>query len=1332
MARARAAQARAVNAALNAAYGDGATTFTSDRAAKGDLPRNFRALRGAHYAVYGADYYLSAAEFVLLPDGTITPPFIEVRNLQPAHDRDKTARLALFAASGDKKYNRMSGGVAAEMDIHFAGVTPLPPPPPADLPPQVELYLGPYHAQNTEGVVAHPQRGASVEKVWRGRARPVMLKARLHDRHSGESVAATSDIRLQLADLPPVLLAADQASRTYTFNAGKNERVYAPMPRTLTIAAGESSAATANFVIFPPLNADAPEEFSVVLPAPRIVTAAGAPAGGEITAFGRSVKLLHLDGASVQVNVAIPASDMARVFDPLIPDMQRLTEWETGAPGALVTPAAEITAIVAGAGARALRVPVTLICRAPTNGVVEGGAGYADFMRRLPDGSFVPLPPPNFGNIADCFEFYDAPALPASARPDDSLLSGGQRAIGVPVYLRQDGLVEGDETFNLKIDGADSGTAPSGGQYTAVDDEESVTIAANGVVALRAHLSAGGTPGATSTSFSEFTVTGRLVPSDIKRETFRDDLAEKNPGLQAYETETLVPSRVNFGISLGVAGGSLTYADADQNIVLVYTDTTGISGAGAADGLLTGDELTATSDDWIFNRTSPALSISGALPGNLQAFQFPAATLDTTGLSMISFAEPNVTLAVPESGPAIPRLTLLLDPPLKTAAVAHLIAIGAASGNNFTASGGDDEFADVHAMREITLPANRSVVVVALPNVRNDFMVEPRETFRLELRSAGGAPGGIVAPMPGKSDKTIEIVDDDVTRFRVEPRVNNVLRARDLRAGQIVSLRGHLDAVVQIGDGDGAGSAVVEVSVTDQAREDDALEFFDADADGYLRGAELASRPLDVEVDFLAKRFDFSVLTYRNTDLAADAFRFPRAADPGREKSRWNADLLLLAEERPVAPVAPAAVATGRDADMVCPAVVDGDSGRLRVGTCCETGADGNTTCRESDLRVALSVRHSATAQTVQTGNAVANARTAMRAGIWVALNVDVDVDARVVLTARHEGEDGVARYVRKPFDFLDFEDSKSPLRTRLILEDYIALGLRHDPAINRPQIITTTFAFDAQTKRRLRDDAAVAFSDAPVRGPDIVFADNESAATEMRVFLVDAAGQPITQLPAGKRTDAFVKLELQREQSVLRDGLLLWDFKVRRDAQGNPILNADGERIAINTHVTAPAAVVVTEQLAFDLGVSGMNMAELGYPDIPRMVLEAGKSSAMSERAMRITPNRQGSFSFVVRAMLPQRLGGLTRHNNVEVTHNAADDARAKWQVTLSEAAVEVNEGDTGLRAMITMTDGLEGAAPFLRGGAEEAVDVQYEILALRDGASNADLALPGAPAPV
>ncbi|MGR3985114.1 MAG: fibronectin type III domain-containing protein, partial [Gammaproteobacteria bacterium] len=115
-------------------------------------PAGHLTLRGEQYAVFGKDYYLSGAQFVLLPNGTITPPFIEVRGVGERIKTDKTARFALYAASGDKKYNRNGGSdSAAEVSVLFKAE------PPAVA--QVELYLAPHNDRPIFGSVSHPQRG---------------------------------------------------------------------------------------------------------------------------------------------------------------------------------------------------------------------------------------------------------------------------------------------------------------------------------------------------------------------------------------------------------------------------------------------------------------------------------------------------------------------------------------------------------------------------------------------------------------------------------------------------------------------------------------------------------------------------------------------------------------------------------------------------------------------------------------------------------------------------------------------------------------------------------------------------------------------------------------------------------------------------------------------------------------------------------------------------------------------------------------------------------------------------------------------------------------------
>ncbi|MGR3984412.1 MAG: fibronectin type III domain-containing protein, partial [Gammaproteobacteria bacterium] len=843
---------------------------------------------------------------------------------------------------------------------------------------------------------------------------------------------------------------------------------------------------------------------------------------------------------------------------------------------------------------------------------------------------------------------------------------------------------------------------------------QTVTIPANGMVALQAIVQEA------ASGASGVNVAGKLVPSEIKMELFQSKGAA---GPATFET--LVPSRLNSAIAIGAAGGNITYANSDSSLSLVFTDTTGIDGSGAADGILSGDELT-TSASWTLSTSAQTLSISGTLPGNLQTAQFPDATLETGG-STLAFAD-TTTLAAPEGGAGVP-LTLLIDPPLRAPAVARLVAIGAASGNSLTATAAGGDFPDVYAEHEITLPAGAGKVVVALANVRDDLIVEPSETFELELR----ASSGMIVPKAGAERKLIEITDDDSASFWVE----SSHAGRRLSHGESAVLTGRLNTIVQVGDGSAAG--VAELTFADK-RGDYRLAFFDADTDGYLRGDELASRPLSIPFRRTSNHYRVLLIRYkgvtlRNSGLARSAFRFARAtADDARTPTRRDA-VVVLAGEAPVPVFATAETIYKHEKDMR-------DVFERRI---------------VADLPQATLIN---------------KAGGALHTELPVKLNLNLQqysagsARVTVVVTARYDadGEGGnAARVVHKTLKYGLNANTAMPMSVTFTHNDFSALGLRHDLLLGPPKIVTTSAAFSAATlalrhTNEFGDPLVLAqlpgvnlFSDVTVPGPDIVFAGEEASRSNIHVYLVDADGRQITQLEAGKRTDAFVKAEIRfRTFAPCKGANCVPTVREWRSGAAVAVSEPQWMDIALRAplgwlkspHADAADACTLSEDFynpgdadLGDLGVSagcvfgatGLTRGDLGYPDIPHLVIKRGESSAVSERAISITPVKPGRFTLVVNSVAPGIPGAFGAFSHIEAVHNvtAATGAK-KWLVTLDETAVEVSEGDTGLSAALTLTDAETGVpAPLLRGGREEAVTVQYQIGAAANGASAADLSL-------
>ena len=161
-------------------------------------PVGYTPLAGDQYAVYGDDYFLSDGAFMLMPNGTIDPPYFEIRGLKKTAARDLTAKLGLYAATGDLKYNRAAhlGGSIAEIGVKFQA--------PTDTAPVVELYLAPVN-EARGGANPIDKRGPHLQKLGAGVIQPVRLKARVHQPQTLDTLVAEEEIRLKLGKLPGIL-----------------------------------------------------------------------------------------------------------------------------------------------------------------------------------------------------------------------------------------------------------------------------------------------------------------------------------------------------------------------------------------------------------------------------------------------------------------------------------------------------------------------------------------------------------------------------------------------------------------------------------------------------------------------------------------------------------------------------------------------------------------------------------------------------------------------------------------------------------------------------------------------------------------------------------------------------------------------------------------------------------------------------------------------------------------------------------------------------------------------------------------------------------------------
>ena len=301
---------------------------------------------------------------------------------------------------------------------------------------------------------------------------------------------------------------------------------------------------------------------------------------------------------------------------------------------------------------------------------------------------------------------------------------------------------------------------------------------------------------------------------------------------------------------------------------------------------------------------------------------------------------------------------------------------------------------------------------------------------------------------------------------------------------------------------------------------------------------------------------------------------------------------------------------------------------------------------------------------------------------------------AVVVVTAHYDadGEGGSPpRSVSKEVTFTSTEDATTAKNAEFMAADFNALGITDDEVINRNRVVTTTIALDAETQRitnrdRFFDTGVPVFSDKTIRGPDIIVVDDDATAggqVGLHLSLAGADGKPITRLEVGKRTDAFLLAEIR---------------------------SADGER-----RVAVESALAVDFSLAS--GDNLLTAADLGSPLLPGgVVIRSGESRGLSARAFSLTPTKVGAFAFQMRGLAikpsfsrnPARLSGglndgysLTNDSvsvppewgalasgYVAVHHSVSHSDAQRWLATLDADDADVNEGDSGLTAAVTLRE--------------------------------------------
>ncbi|MDA7996299.1 MAG: hypothetical protein MPK01_08555, partial [Gammaproteobacteria bacterium] len=800
-------------------------------------PVGYTPLAGDQYAVYGEDYFLDVGEFKLMPDGTIDPPFFEVRGLKVTEERDLTAMIGLYAVTGDLKYNRAAhlGGSIAEIAVKFQA--------PQDTEPTVELYLAPVNEDG--GIAANDRRGPHLEKLGAGVIQPVRLKARLHKPRTLESLAADEEIRLKLSELPGILTlplprTSAPANPTFQHNnalAGATLTyrgvVYAGMQETLTIAAGESTAVTDAFLVLP-------NELGGKwkIPDPVIVDANGAPRAlaGELSAVGREFSVV----ASSTLEAYTDSSKSTRVFpvaDTSLKDGREPRPVEH--PVGLNKVSRSMVNVGVKLNSRFNEL-INMRVRGPASGTTV--ATEDDFMKRMPDGSFVPLGEGEFP--------YEYSVV---------VSQDGTTATGhyVPVFLRDDGLVEGWELFRLRFH----------------DEEQDSTIPSNGFITLR-------------TAYAS--TNGNIVHGELEL------------------TGDIFGGGENYGVAVG-SGGSLAYSTTGSSnvLTLTFTDVTGEDGSGGPDGILSGDEL-ATTGTWTHDSSTLVLDRIGALPANLEGHQFigcktvdrlgvetkftqvncqlPQLPSDAADFRTIGFAAATATIG--EGGRAEgDALTLTIDPPLDRPAKVRIAAVGVETDStNLTANEAGD-YPDIRAETlEVQLRAGQRSVKFLPPHVLDDRIVEADETFKLQLQTRMSDPFVIATDTAdGHAEATVTIKDNDTSTFTVEESPGG-----QLRAGTSVTMTGQLDTPLQVT----AGGNLVVLAATSVGN----ITIRDRNSDGYITGAELSgtnSQTVDTLLSFAEYRYAYNRVQNSGTGtpaIRAEAFLFPLRSDPGRAHLRRHAE----------------------------------------------------------------------------------------------------------------------------------------------------------------------------------------------------------------------------------------------------------------------------------------------------------------------------------------------------------------------------------------------------------------------------------------------------------
>ncbi|MGR3985057.1 MAG: fibronectin type III domain-containing protein [Gammaproteobacteria bacterium] len=1172
----------AVRTYFQSAYASG-TVRTWNSGTVGTDPRfplGFVRLTGAQYATFGEDFSLSSGRFTLHPDGRIDPSFIDVARVASSQfTAEKTAILGIYAVVGDKKYNRASEGSVAEVTVTFNAPTPTPPAPVSPHSQRIELYLvganSPHRIGNTDW---------QLKKFSTHRQVPVSFEARIVDIASGGRVNITSPVHVRFPPLQENLSGPTAYHVTSIANT-----TYQPAPTSLSILRNTLGTRTNAFVLLPLL----PGRYS--LPAPVLVNASGVPITPAYEMTGVEIEVVQTD--------LVLGDHSLELLD--VQENRRLVE--SHASGGL---AAKFIDTAASGG---VRIKITVdnpdencftenrgqarICR-PIGQVTlsrvdatstAGSAAINDFLKPELDGSFTSVS-------------GDSLTYKVSATTTHVVNKADSSGYSVPVHVRRDELVEGNERFQFKFEmlgtALEEGESPPSVSGTA-------SIDAHGSVELQAEASPVGEDGVSA-------VTGRLVLSGA-----------------------------NTGISIGV-GGSVRYGNGDNSIVLLFSDSN-------RDGVLRGDELSA-SDTWTSTAVRTQILTAGNVPAGLQNEQFGSFDLEIgTPEHTIAFANAGLALSVPESDYGNGLLTVTITPPLSATFSRAQFAVDSINGS--ATNGGafpDLQVFTAAQLQRVHVPAGATHVTFTMKQVRDDLLVEPTENFKLVLRPLSDQPYAIDA---SNDEVTVTLVDGDITTFTVEPVVGQLARY-----GQPYRLTGRLSAALQV-----SGSAVLAIGHSGGS---ESFTFPDSNNDGYLSGTELLA---SVVVTPLAAdgstRYTFDSLTIPDGLDAAD-FHFPKAAEAGRP-GLWNSDFLLVAEK-----IAP---------------------------------RFDNVSSIQSSER-ALTTRNSPATRVLDAATA------ALTAVVNVRLSHDANVDATAVVTAWYDpdGAGGnAARSVSKTLTIDAAEDATALQPVTFAPADFVALGITDDYILNQAKVVTTTVALDAVTSVK-RDEGELLFSSASVNGPDIILVDDESGRATMRVFLVDADNRRIDRLEVGKRTDAYVMVEIS------------------------------GPELGSSNQVGDDRAFPVSKTLAVDilLGYRAdlLTRSDLGNPSIPPLVvIPAGASRGVSDRALRITPVKSGSFDFIVRNIAPNNLGVFTAASHERVAHSVfavAGNAPPKRLVTLDVGAVSLAEGDTSLSAAVSVLDAATGlAAAITRNGSTEAATLHYVLASApsspgaSDGASAGDL---------